>query len=114
MTEESAMRSFAALRMTEGVAQDDRRICNEILRCAQDDRRGRSACPFDRLRVRMTWGAKNDLRQCHSEGAKRPKNLYISYHPSLKSFHSGFIVSIKAIFLFRSHPFICFSLWIAA
>ena len=39
---------------------------------------------------------------------------YFSYHPSLKSRHSGFAASIKVIFFFRSHPLICFSLWIAA
>jgi hypothetical protein len=35
--------------------------------------------------------------------------LALNIHSSLQSFHAGFIVSIRAIFLALSQPLICFS-----
>jgi hypothetical protein len=46
-------------------------------------------------------------------GVSMTNDVSCHIHSSLKSFHSGFVDSISAIFFFLNQPLICFSLTMA-
>ena len=74
----------------------------QALRSAQDDNRAGSG--------RQSNGPM--LR--HSERSEESPHYSLPNHPLLKSFHVGLAEMIKATFLARSHPLICFSRRIAS
>src|SRR5579863_3445256 len=89
-------RSFALLRMTVGWG----------MRCLGMARDG-WVSTVGGLRIVQT------LNRCHperSEGSMHwGADMGWTYHPSLRSFQSGFMETISAIFFMRSNPLICFS-----